>query len=255
MKKFKNDKMALAIKNRLSNRKKISSIQNIDFMHRKAILNHSVLTNKLYKLFCSNEISVPYIDVILSEFYHGSINGFITQVLPQSIKMKSQIWKFYIKNILEEESRPRLHTLLFRDFLKKFHFNFYPPGNVSDEFVALSKNGYSNDLCYSCGYALAVEVEADYQIYLLKIFLEKMLGEGSLENVVYFTVHLSEDGEEEHANETVRLAEKILCTENDFSRFKKGFYKACDDTKYFLDSIYDKWKDYIFLKLGESYDY
>lgn len=121
--------------------------------------------------------------------------------------------------------------------MKSINIPIQPPGEIAQTFVERSIAGYTKNLAYSCGYALLVEIEADYQIALLAKFTDSIYGSGNY-NTTYFEVHMNETGEEEHARRTILLAESLVKNDKDYEQFLQGFNQSLQDTKDFVESIY-----------------
>ena len=167
--------------------------------YRFLILNDPLLTNKIYQKLAQTNMTKNDLAYFYPEYYHGSVRGFLTRVLAKAhYHYDNKIWREYLTGIRKEEGKPKIHALLFEDLIFSLGIAVQKPMTIAEDFVEKCLAGYTKNLIYSCGYALMIEVEADYQIALVEKFTEKTYGAGSYDTT-YFDVHLANSGEEEHA--------------------------------------------------------
>ncbi len=224
---------------RLHNRARFAERDDFDRVHRELILSQSLLHNPMYRAL-TGELSPARVQRFLSEYYHGSIAGFLRRVMPSALAAHdAPLWADYIREIRIEESRPRNHALLFEEFLASVGVEVLAPGQASAAFVDASIVGYTRSLAFSCGYALAVEVEADYQIAVVADFARRHFGAAAIRDNLWFQTHLAETGEVEHARQTVEMACAMVRGPGAFAQFEAGFEQACADTERFMESIHD----------------
>lgn len=220
---------------RLGDRKRLAKSDKLDHVHRKLIFDQNVLFNPMYKALLNKSFTNQQIQLFYSEYYYGSIRGFLSEVMHLTLKhYDNNYWIEYIKAIRKEESRPKSHVILFEEFLKSVNVALLDAQFPSQNFIKQSKVGYTKNLPYSCGYALAVEVEADYQIYVVSEFTRQIFGRKTVDENIWFDVHLDEKGEEEHANMTINLAESCVKTDEDYQEFIAGFIQSCKDTENYM---------------------
>ncbi len=228
------------ITQRLRNRTRVANDDRFDAVHRQLILDEELLHNRMYQRLVGGDLQDEQTRIFLSEYYHGSISGFLKTVMPVALKAHpSPLWSDYIKQIRIEESTPKNHAVLFEEFLESVGMSVQEPVKPSLDFVEASKVGYSKNLPYSCGYALAVEVEADYQIAVVAEFAKAAFGADSVYGNVWFDAHLDETGEEEHAKQTVSMSEAVVRSDGEYREFVRGFKQSCSDTKSYMDSIFN----------------
>lgn len=224
---------------RLHDRARFTESDAFDRVHRESILSQSLLRNRMYRAL-TGTLSDAQMQRFLSEYYHGSIAGFLRRVMPLALAAYDEpLWTDYIRQIRIEESQPRNHALLFEEFLGSVDVPLLEPGAAAEAFVAASIEGYTTSLPFSCGYALAVEVEADYQIAVVADFARRHFGAQTVRDNIWFNTHLAETGEEEHARQTVEMACAMVRGAEAFAEFEAGFERACVDTERFMESIYD----------------
>ena len=169
----------------------------------------------------------------------GTVSPCGREVMPLALNAYQEpLWLAYIRQIRLEESKPRNHAILFEEFMTSVGVTPEPPRAPALEFIAASKRGYTRNLPHSCGYALAVEVEADYQIAVVAAFARRSFGAGAVDANTWFDIHLDATGEEEHARQTVVLSEVAVKDAADFQEFVLGFEHACRDTERFMLSLH-----------------
>jgi hypothetical protein len=227
------------IESRLRHRVRYAQRDEFDRVHRELILRQSLLFNPMYQALFADELRPRQVALFLSEYYHGSIAGFLREVMPLALNAYQEpLWGAYIRQIRLEESKPRNHAILFEEFMASVGVVVDPPRAPALEFIAASKRGYTLNLPHSCGYALAVEVEADYQIAVVAAFARRHFGAGAVAGNTWFDTHLDVTGEEEHARQTVVLSEVAVKDAADFQEFVLGFEHACRDTERFMLSLH-----------------
>ncbi|MFN8769889.1 MAG: hypothetical protein ACK5Z5_00190 [Neisseriaceae bacterium] len=230
---------------RLQNRRQLTQNKKLDYVHREMIFEEKVLYNSMYQSLLDDDLSDKQIQLFYSEYYYGSIRGFLIKVMPLALKcFENENWINYIKDIRIEESRPKSHIILFEKFLASINLTLLEQQSPSTNFINKSKAGYTKNLPYSCGYALAVEVEADYQIYIVSKLTKRVFGEKIVNGNIWFDVHLAETGEEEHANMTINLADSCIKSKNDFDQFVNGFRQSCKDTETYMVDLYKFLKNF-----------
>jgi hypothetical protein len=228
------------IESRLRNRTRFAQRDEFDRVHRDLILHQSLLRNRMYQALFAEDLPRRQVELFLSEYYHGSIAGFLREVMPLALDAHGDPrWSAYIRQIRLEESKPRNHAILFEEFMASVGVTARPPRAPALEFIAASKRGYTRSLPHACGYALAVEVEADYQIAVVAAFARRSFGAGSVAANVWFDIHLDETGEEEHARQSVALSELAVTDASDFQELVTGFEQACRDTERFMHALHE----------------
>jgi hypothetical protein len=221
---------------RLTRRTRVSKNEQIDFVHRSLILTHPVLTNSMYERLLQGDLNLKALELFFNDYFFASAKGFLKSVLPQAIKAhKDELWKEYIQQIITEECTPRPHYLIFQDFLRNCELSPKQP-IIADQFICNMIAGYRSDIPFALGYALGIEVEADYQICLLNDCLNHYFPR-EMEKTTWFDIHLDEAGEEEHAKITVEVIEHFCKTEDSINYLQQGFLQACNDTNSFMEGL------------------
>ena len=225
---------------RLDGRDKVSSIDFIDHLHRKEILNKVLLKNPMYKMLASGTMTFDELSMFFSDYYHGSNKGFIAHTLKEAeLAYENPQWIRYISDIRAEEKIPECHSLIFSQDLKTLGLKI-SRSHLAKGFIDANVRGYTLNLAYSSGYALAVEIEADYQIYLVYQALVNHFGSEKMKDLRYFDAHLHEGGELEHAKMTCAMVESAYNMTHDFNEIKRGFNHAIEDTERFMVDIYQR---------------
>ncbi|MEH2421039.1 MAG: hypothetical protein V7K48_08955 [Nostoc sp.] len=231
------------LNHRLKPRQRIAKQETVDELHRFAILNHPVLINRMYLKLLSGEMSQAEWQTFFSNYYHASCRGFCCTVLPRALHVhKDKNWRDYIKAMIKEEKTPSSHFVLLKEFIDSCGLEIEESVSAQTFINALLK-GFTADIPFSLGYSLGIEVEGAYQIDLIERSSRQMFSE-QLVTTNWFKIHLSDTGEQEHANMAVHTIEKTLNNQQDYQRLDQGFFQACNDTLNFMESIYDDLKSF-----------
>jgi hypothetical protein len=138
----------------------------------------------------------------------------------------------YLRAIIHEESTPRVHHVMFREFLELCDWVEEPPV-VGSDYVRDLQAGYGADLPFALGYALAIEVDADLHIAVLAAAVSRAYPKAARQTE-WFDVHLDPTGEEQHASMTVDAIEDVCSSPSYLARAESGFRRGCSDThRYF----------------------
>jgi hypothetical protein len=230
-------KMAETLDKRIKAKKRVAKSDIIDEIHRFAIQEHPVLTNRMYSKLLSQDLSTQEFEIFFNDYYHASCHGFFWIVLRQALNAhQDKTWRNYIKTMLAEESRPRMHCVILKEFIESCGFQIQEPV-VAQQFIDSMVKGFTSDIPFALGYSLGVEVEGAYQIDLIEQSCKSKFSE-QLAQTIWFEIHLDSSGEEEHANQAVDTIERTLNSESDLERLRQGFFQACDDTYNFMESLY-----------------
>ncbi|AXQ99550.1 hypothetical protein [Pseudoalteromonas piscicida] len=236
---IKNETLNGYVSERLKGRPRFAKEDRLDYVHRYYIEEQGVLFNEMYRKLSEDKFSQEQCEVFLSEYFYGSNKGFIEDVLPAAQKeIKNPFYREYIKSIRKEEFDPKCHSELYLEMLDEIGVSIKKRQRASEKFIERSVLGYTECPFKASGYALAVEVEADYQMAIVYDFIKRHFDNEKIDNNLFFEVHLDEDGEEEHARQTIEMAEGIVKSDEEFELFKQGFETACRDTEqYMLDIL------------------
>jgi len=173
----------------------------------------------------------------LSEYYWGSGYGFQREVLKEAYKSaNSNSFKEYLADIIREEQKPKQHYQIFKEFMSEINIAVVDRRDDSKYFVDQQIKGYTSDTCYAFGYALGIEMDADYQISLICLYAIKYWEDSVYKND-FFEVHVDPTGELMHAKHTCSAILKIVESETDAERVKEGFDQAIRNTGDFLSTI------------------
>lgn len=221
----------------LGPRPRVAEKDAVDFIHRKLILEHSVVTNRLYRRLLEGRMTNEQYQYFFSEYNQASQKHFYQVVLPKAKEAHDHpVWRSYIDHIVEEESIPAPHWELFRDFMVECGFRMEEPQETAKKYASSILNGYLSELSFAAGYALALEVQAGYEIAVLYKALQRHFPE-ELERTEWFSAHLAEGQEEEHSKASVQLVESAIREPHGLREVRAGFIKYCDDVRQFMEEI------------------
>ncbi|AXE36236.1 hypothetical protein [Chromobacterium phragmitis] len=225
-------------KTRVGNRKDASTLGWLNELLRTGMARLGHIANDMYCDLLDGRMSHEGWSLFLREYYWGSGYGFQRVVLPAAAKGSSNdIWRTYIKSIIYEENMPSSHCDMFKTFMQSIGVEVGDLPGSAAAFNQKMLSGYSGSLGHSMGYALGIETEADFQIALLFVSLRAEYEE-QVEHTEFFRIHMSESGEELHAQETCASIEQLLdqglCTE---AEIKQGFRQAIVDTRDYMLAI------------------
>ena len=231
-------KMESILERRIKSKSRVASLDFLDRIHRFEICEHPVLTNRMYASLIGGKLTKEGFQAFFNDYYHASCHGFFWVVLRQALgAYDNKTWRNYIKSMLAEESRPRLHSDLLKEFIEDCDMRI-GESVVSQKFIDDMVKGFTTDIAFALGYSLAIEVEGAYQIDLIEESCSSVFPE-QLKNTIWFDIHLDSTGEEEHANYAVEVIEKIVDRESDLEKLHQGFLKGCDDTFNFMESLFE----------------
>ncbi|SEQ54363.1 acyl carrier protein [Pseudomonas sp. NFACC02] len=224
---------------RISGRKDASTLDWLNHLLKTGMIGLGHISNEMYRDLLDGHLSHQGFGHFLSEYYWGSGYGFQRIVLPATVKnATNEIWRAYIKSIIHEENTPESHCGLFKVFIESLGFEVGEMPQSAEDFNKKMLAGYGASLGHSLGYALAIETEADFQIALVFAAL-KTYYKDKVENTDYFRIHISEYGEELHAQETCMAIEQLLaqnlCTKTEI---EQGFKRAIVDTRDYMSAIH-----------------
>lgn len=222
---------------RISSREEPSSLPWLNKLLKAHIHEQGHHVHPMYMDLLANHLDRTMLEDFISEYYWGSGYGFQREVINLVYKSTPhQAFKDYLKVILREEQKPRPHYMIFQEVISALKMTLKERKDISLKFVKNQYDGYSNNIHYSLGYALGIEVEADYQIALLTCALSNSYYD-EVSNHEYFEIHVDTTGEEAHAKETCLWIEKLIISENDAKNVIAGFDKSIRDTATFLYEI------------------
>lgn len=222
---------------RISSRDAPSSLPWLNQLLRAHIHEQGHHINPMYMDLLANRLDRDTLENFISEYYWGSGYGFQREVINVAYKSTtSKPFKDYLKLILREEQKPRPHYLIFQEVIAALGMTLKPRQAMSLKFVRNQYAGYANDVFYALGYALGIEVEADYQIALLTCALSQSYF-SAVSNHEYFEIHVDTTGEEAHARDTCISIESLIASEHDVKSVISGFDMAIRDTGTFMHDI------------------
>src|SRR5579871_3388341 len=153
---------------RIASREAPSSLPWLNKLLRTRIYELGHHINPMYMDLLANRLNKDRLENFISEYYWGSGYGFQREVINLVYKSTSnKLFKEYLKVILQEEQTPRPHYIIFQELITLLGMELKKRKPISVKFVQNQYEGYSKDIHYAFGYALGIEVEADYQIALL----------------------------------------------------------------------------------------
>jgi hypothetical protein len=222
---------------RVSSRKSPSSQAWLNHLYKYRIFELRHHVNPMYIDLLESKLDFRAMEIFLSEYYWGSGYGFQREVINNAYKVTIiPAFKEYLKLILREEQNPRQHYIIFQEYIASLGMKILDRQDASVVFSHKQLRGYNEDICSAFGYALGIEVEADYQISLLSCALSNGYRDSLYDNE-FFELHLDFSGEEAHAIETCRAIEQSMKSEADAEKVRSGFDQAITDTGLFLSAI------------------
>ena len=223
---------------RIGSRDNPSSLPWLNNLLKTRLYEHSHHLNPMYMDLLAKRLNRNNLETFISEYYWGSGYGFQREVINLVYKSNNihPSFKEYLKLILKEEQKPRPHYIIFQEVITDLGFKLKERNNISVKFVQNQYEGYSSDIYHAFGYALGIEVEADYQIALLACALSNDFPD-VVANHEYFEIHVDASGEETHAKETCFSIEKLVESDLNKEAVIVGFDKAIQDTSTFMHEI------------------
>ncbi|OGT15252.1 MAG: hypothetical protein A3I12_03700 [Gammaproteobacteria bacterium RIFCSPLOWO2_02_FULL_38_11] len=222
---------------RITSREAPSSLPWLNNLLRDRLHKHDHHINPMYIDLLANRLDKQRLEAFISEYYWGSGYGFQREVINLVYKTTDdESFKEYLKLILIEEQKPRPHYMIFQEVITALGFQLKQRKPISLKFVQNQHEGYSSNVYHAFGYALGIEVEADYQISLLACALSNLYPD-EISTHEYFEIHIDTSGEEMHAKETCLSIEKLIQSEQDIQTVIFGFDTAIRDTGTFLHEI------------------
>ena len=231
-------KMESILNRRIKSKRRVASLDFLDRIHRFEICEHPVLANRMYESLLSQKLTQKGLQVFFNDYYHASSHGLFVVMRQALNAYDNENWRGYIKSMLVEETHPRLHSDLLKEFIQDCDIKIGKSPVVGQKFIDDMFKGFTTDICFALGYSLAIEVEGAYEIDLIQESCSSVFPE-QLKNTIWFDIHLDSTGEEEHANHAVEVIEKIVDSESGLQRLHQGFLKGCDDTFDFMESLFN----------------
>lgn len=225
------------IESYLRPRPRVAARDEIDQIHREMLIAHPACRNSMYRRLLEGRMTPEQYQVFFSEYNQSSVKYFYVSVLGEALKThREPVWVEYIHHIIEEESSPQPHWVIFEDFMKSCATFMAPPYEPAVNYSHNLLAGYTADLPFAAGYALGVEVEAGYQVAVLSKGLTHHYQE-QLAQTDWFDVHIGGGQEEEHSRASVNLAEAVAKDDSDVARIRAGFLQFCDDVHRFMEEV------------------
>ncbi|WP_153009669.1 hypothetical protein [Mastigocoleus testarum] len=232
------EKMESILSRRIKSKRRVASLDFLDRIHRFEVCEHPVIANRMYASLLSGKLTKEGFQAFFNDYYHASSCGLFLAMRQSLNAYDNNDWRSYIKNMLLEETHPRLHSDLLKEFIEDCDLEVNQFPKVGEKFINDMLKGFTSDIYFALGYSLAIEVEGAYEIDLIQESCSSLFSE-QLENTIWFDIHLDSTGEEEHANHAVETIEKIVHSESDLQKLYQGFIKGCDDTFNFMESLFE----------------
>jgi len=224
---------------RIDDRADPSSVAWLNDLIKNGAREHDHIRNGMHLALLGQELSEEQMARFLDAYYLGSNYGFNRMVLPETLhRSRNELYRRYIKAIIKEEMTPSSHWGIFQRFMDDLGFPVSDEMPASAEaFVAKNRAGYQADLGHAVGYALAVEVESDFQLSMLAVALMARYPE-QMRRTEFFDIHLDPTGEEQHARQTCETIEKMIdAGEYQRGDIEVGFHQAIIDTRDFMEEM------------------
>jgi hypothetical protein len=196
------------------------------------------IDNEMHREILGNSLSDSELEQFLVAYYWGSNYGFNKVVLPNTLRSsRNGLFRSYLKGIIREEMTPRSHWRIFEQFLATLGVQAGDMPPSAGTFIQRNSAGYQAELGHAVGYALAVEVESDFQLSLVAVALMERYPE-QMAQTEFFDIHLDASGEEEHARATCQTIEAMIeAGEYQRSDIENGFRQAIRDTRDFMEAM------------------
>lgn len=225
-------------KRRIDDRADPSSVDWLNDLIKNGARGCEHIDNEMHVEILGNLLSDSELEKFLAAYYWGSNYGFNKIVLPNTLRSsRNELFRSYIKGIIREEMTPSSHWRIFERFLASLGFQAGDMPRSAEIFIQRNSAGYQADLGHAVGYALAVEVESDFQLSLIALALLARYPE-QMAATEFFDIHLDSSGEEEHARATCQTIEMMIeAGEYQRSDIEKGFRQAILDTRDFMEAM------------------
>lgn len=219
-------------------RPRVATDDRMDEIHRRLIIHHPCLRNRLFRRMLSGEMSPRDYAVFFSE-YNWPSEFFYNRVLPAAKSAHDNpAWHAYIDHIIDEESQPAPHHVLFEKFMNSCGAVMSEPLGPAKRFAHGLMAGYTAPMPFAAGYALGFEVEAGYEIAVFSKGMRHHFAD-QLEKTSWFEVHIGGGQEDEHAMASIRMVEEVCKSAADLREVHAGFLRFCDDVHGYMEGISD----------------
>ena len=228
---------------RIDQRKDPSSLEWLNRLIKGGARGLGHIDNPMHVAIADGSLSDAEFEQFLAAYYWGSNYGFNKTVLPGTLRNATNGWyREYIKNIIREEHTPSSHWRIFELYMRNLGFDVGEVPASANAFIRKNTAGYQAELGHAIGYALAVEVESDFQLSLIALALMKRFPQATAETE-FFDIHLDSTGEEEHARMTCGAVEQLLEAEQiGREDVEAGFVQAIVDTREFMRAMHEELK-------------
>jgi hypothetical protein len=221
----------------LRKRRSVCADPEIDYIHRRMILDQPALRNSMYRHLLADTMSEPEHYKFMSD-YQSQIKNFYKNTLPMALsKHGHPVWQDYLSHIIQEESEPRPHYILFTEFMDLCGAPLLDPGEQTKAFSRAHNAGYTAPSPFAAGYALAVEAGAEYEIALMKKAYNGRYSQ-YLDRAIWFDAHLN-GTEEEHCEASANLLQAVVCSSEELQLAKDGFNSFFADLSTWLEGYSD----------------
>lgn len=230
--------LAALVDEYLGSLKRSSKLSEVDNMHRALILTQPIVRNPLYQRMCGRQLTSEDYQWFFPDYLHGSTKFFYETILNAArMAHPHAAWQRYLDHIYDEETHPQPHWELFRELASACGYNVRQgPGHFARRYAREQLAGYIADLPFAAGYALAVEVQAGFEIAVQFVGMSTVFP-GPVNETLWFAVHLGGDQEEEHSRASVELIESVAGTKREVDRARDGFLKYCADVDRFMTAL------------------
>ena len=217
----------------LGKRRSVCADPEIDYIHRKMILDQPALRNSLYRHLLADTLSESEHHMFMSD-YQSQIKNFYNNSLTMALSVHTHpAWQDYLGHIFQEESEPRPHYILFTEFMGFCGAPLRDPGELTRAFSRAHNAGYTAPSPFAAGYALAVEAHAEYEIALMKKAYHSRYSQ-FFDQAVWFDAHLNGQ-EEEHVEASAALLEAVVRSPEEIKTSKAGFKSFFVDLSVWLE--------------------
>jgi len=179
----------------------------------------------------------------LAAYYWGS-RHLLNETVPSATPggQDNAWYREYIKALVIQEDGPEGRRGILKRYLQSLEFDAGEVPESAEAFVERTVEGYRADLGRAIGYALAVEVESDFQLSLIAHALMQRFPRATAETV-YSDLLLDTGREVERARSLCSAIEGLLgAHEISQADVEAGFVRAVEDAREFMLGLYQELK-------------
>lgn len=221
----------------LRKRRSVCEDPEIDYIHRRMILDQPSLRNSMYRRLLSDTMSESEHYMFMSD-YQSQIKTFYKNTLPGALSMhRHPAWQEYLGHIIKEEGEPRPHYILFAEFMELCGAPLLEPRENAKAYSRAHTVGYTAPSPFAAGFALAVEAGAEYEIAVMRKAYNNRYSQ-YMDQAIWFDAHLN-GTEEEHVESSAKLLKAVIRSPEELQMAKNGFNSFFSDMSTFMEGYND----------------